>query len=473
MAIVIIESLYENCNNINDLWHKYKKILDNNDIISVNQKCQIISQKQIYQFYKKYLNSYQPILNAGCLKGKTLIIAIGSEDTIKNYLPIDSDIIYISQTLTNKVFSDIDLSNSNIRTISSIENADITKKIVIKIKNKKFSIQQKLEKELFSEACKDFKNVADWYYALGLLSTARTYYGYSAIAAEKTEKWREISYLWYCAYKPIKSEKSYQDYNSLEHTFPSISFEKWATLSDAEKKGRALQYSAYSDDNHDGPSDSYWIYEKAALKYLEADNYERAIECAVSATNRYAIYFHQVDEKLMSLWKKLINDARASQYYKLLYISFHDIYRNLNLYKSEEADFFYIEARKIQEKMLKEKKHYSRFFLSKIWSISTKYGTNISRIVIVTIFLVFLVFPLIYFCCQYYKMEQTPLLSFESLYQFINCIEMSMDVFLNIGDVPITCRVSHFTVIIESFYAYITLVIISSSIISKLLSQKL
>ncbi|WRK55116.1 hypothetical protein SD457_10010 [Coprobacillaceae bacterium CR2/5/TPMF4] len=105
-----------------------------------------------------------------------------------------------------------------------------------------------------------------------MYNIARDYYAYAAITAERTEKWRRISYLWYSAYEPIVDNQDYKDYNTMLHTFPSISFEKWNSFSSKEKQGRALQYAAYSDDNHNGTLDSYWIYEKAAKNTLRQIN---------------------------------------------------------------------------------------------------------------------------------------------------------------------------------------------------------
>ena len=304
MKSIIIETLFKHCKDLEELWNKYGALLNKSEIISNNTECKTIKKNQIKKFYKKFLKSYNPVFDALFLKGKNIVIAINSiEEVVDDYKKTKTDIIFISEQKIKNNLGENDFSLDYIRIIILPEDLDKTDKTISEINAKKELVVEKIKNEHFNEASRLYKQLADLYYELGLLCSARTFYGYAAIAAERTEKWREITYLWYCAYEPIKNEKSYFDYNSLEHSFPSISFEKWQSLDDNEKKGRALQYSAYSDDNHGGPSDSYWIYEKAALKYLKSGNYKRAVECATSATNRYAICYHKINESLEKINK--------------------------------------------------------------------------------------------------------------------------------------------------------------------------
>ena len=52
---------------------------------------------------------------------------------------------------------------------------------------------------------------------------------------EDSEKWRSISYLWYKASGKMKDTKVYTDFNSLQHSYPTISMEKWRSFGEKER----------------------------------------------------------------------------------------------------------------------------------------------------------------------------------------------------------------------------------------------
>lgn len=150
---------------------------------------------------------------------------------------------------------------------------------------------------------------------------------------------------------------------------------------------------------------------------------------------------------------------------------FYDIYRNLNLYEVEIADFFYIEMQKIQQNKLLSQKKYIKFVFNKVWSLLTNYGTGVIRIVISTVLLVCFVFPAIYFfltdgigiICRGEPVQV--------LKHFGICIGISFNAFLGIGSIPEIEGLFHVIVIVEAFYAYIVLIIISTNIIKKIIAQ--
>ena len=480
IILILIESLFECCDNLSDFWGTYQPILTKYRMVSINHMPRFIEADQINNCYALFKQSYNPAYFDSFFEENTVLIATSSEQSSKKYqINIKANIIFFSnEQFINFCIEDNYLSNY-IRIVTHISKIEECSNKLEVIKEKKISAQKNMDAELYDNASRDYKFIADNFYSLGLVCTARNYYAYAAITAERTEKWRKISYLWYCAYEPLINEHDYQDFNSLKHSYPSISLEKWMSFDESEKKGRALQYAAYSDDNHNGPSDSYWIFEAAAYEYLQSGNYERAVECAVSATNRYAHNFHMVSSNLLALWKLLLKDPKASTQEKLLYVSLCDIYRNLNLYKSEDADFFYVECKKIQEKQLLTLKKYGHFILNKVWSSLTYYGTNISRITILSVLLVLVVFPSAYFLCQpvscdiSYPLCINALIDSNILQHFLNCINISLDIFFSINSPPEATGIFRILILIETFYAYVALVIISSSIIGKLLSQKI
>ena len=119
------------------------------------------------------------------------------------------------------------------------------------------------EKKNYEYASREFEKAANLLENIGDKKRAMDYYAYAAIMKENSEKWRSISYLWYKASGKMEDTKVYTDFNSLRHSYPTISIERWRSFEDKEKIGRAIQYAAYSEDNFGGPTDSYWLYEEA------------------------------------------------------------------------------------------------------------------------------------------------------------------------------------------------------------------
>lgn len=471
MAMLVIESLFKENRNIGQITSLIELYFDNAQIVTINKQIKTINRKKIHSCYIMYKDSFCPKYASELFNNKVLLIDVATkEEIVETYFDINADIVFVSNESVD--LSEKNLSNNGyFRVITKYDELEKTCKLMEKIVEKRIHISKLLKDGSNEEVSMEYEALADILNSIGLKYIAKDFYAYAAISAEKTEKWRRISYLWYSAFEPIEDGKDYQDYNTLLHTFPSISFKKWDTFTEKEKLGRALQYAAYSDDNHNGPSDSYWIYEMAARKYYEANIYERAVECAVSATNRYASCYHTVKPEMIALWKDLLSDSQSKEYTDLLFVSFNDIYRNLNLYEVEIADFFYIEMQKIKQNKLLSQKKYIKFAFNKIWSISTNYGTGVTRIVISTISLVCIVFPILYFLLTdgfvfIGKGEIT-----QALKHFLVCVGTSFNAFLGIGSVPEIEGLFHIIVIVEAFYAYVVLIIISTNIIKKIIAQ--
>lgn len=462
--------MFKDLATLSDLSSAYSRILANNQIVSINQCCQQIALSEVYRFFGLFKEKYVPLIDNDIFRDSIVIVGDGQK-TI--YSEIQADIVFLSNGVSEQYHGLVWEENGYLRIVSTLEKLNMYSEKLIEVIKLKESANYHMQCDMFETASREYKQIADKYCALGAVDIARDYYAYAAISAENTEKWRRISYLWYCAHKPLNKNHDYHDFNSLEHTFPSISFERWNSFTDKEKSGRALQYSAYSDDNHNGPSDSYWIYEKAAREYLAAGIYGRAIECAVSATNRYSQCFHQVSSELIALWEALLHQSAISQYEDLLLVSFEEIYRNLNLFKAKEADFFYIQMRKIQERRLLKTKERGKYLLSRVWSSLTQYGTNITGITILTLVLVFMIFPSLFYLCIHYPIS----LEIENISvictRFIQCVVISLDVFTGIGTSQDSGWLFHILIICETLYAYVALVIVSSGLIGKLLTQNI
>ncbi len=481
MKSVVFESLFLHnlqMNKFKDIYDTFKK---NFKLISLDQKKKALSDEQLKE-YNETLTTQKILQYSEDLKDYTIIIIVNSNEEIKEYVSIlgeesENNILFFTtnnKIIINNQFRENNYLGRKFRTVLTLDKFDKYMELIDQINKDIISAQEHHKNHNYDYLCSDYINLAKGYDRLNLINTSKNYYAYAAIAAERTEHWRKISYLWYCAYEPIK-EKDYQDFNSLTHTYPSISFERWNKIKDEDKKGRALQYAAYSNDNHNGPTDSYWIYENAAEQYLEAENYPRAVECAVSATNRYSYCYHRISPKLMELWDKILENPKKEDNIELLYTSFYDIYKNLNLYNSDEAISFYIQAKKFLEKLYLKEKKYFKYMCSKIWWISTKYGTKISRIIILSLLLVLILFPMGYYLCD--LSDAISLFDICSLDSFIdtklfkNSIVTSLDVFFNIN-IPTKMSVAyHLITIFETFYAYIALIVISSGIISRILGE--
>ena len=208
--------------------------------------------------------------------------------------------VYYGNTLYRinaKTYEILDYSQSATRYNISLEiHIDDTEKykleyvleVVHQFLGKLDAAEQHEDTFHFEEASRTYEAAAEIISILHQPTITSDCYAFAAIMKEKTEKWRYISYLWYKAGTSTGLESmQYKDYNGLFHSYPTISFEKWNKLTIAEKKARALQYSAYSEDNYNGPSDSYWIYEQATQAYKDAQNYSRMVECLIATTNRY------------------------------------------------------------------------------------------------------------------------------------------------------------------------------------------
>lgn len=193
----------------------------------------------------------------------------------------------------------------------------------------------------YEKASIEYEKAAAICMEMGDISKYKDYYAYAAIMKENTEKWRYISALWYKASGKLSQDtKDYKDFNSLIHSYPTISFEKWNNWNAKEKIGRACQYAAYSEDNYNGPTDSYWLYKEAFDSYKDAKIYGRMIECLISATNRYIKGYNKLPNEIINEWKNILCDEGLVKDYRfVIELSFGEIYRTMDRYDSESAKF--------------------------------------------------------------------------------------------------------------------------------------
>ena len=105
------------------------------------------------------------------------------------------------------------------------------------------------------------------------------------------------------------------------------------------------------------------------------------IECLISATNRYVKQYNKVSDKLVTLWKEVLQNKDMHQSYeKLIILAFDEIYKNMNLNKSENANFFFIESKKMQVKVNFKEHRYLRGIKEWLDGLLSDFGTNMLKI---------------------------------------------------------------------------------------------
>lgn len=315
------------------------------------------------------------------------------------------------------------------------------------------------EKKNYEYASREFEKAANLLENIGDKKRAMDYYAYATIMKENSEKWRSISYLWYKASGKMEDTKVYTDFNSLRHSYPTISIERWRSFEDKEKIGRAIQYAAYSEDNFGGPTDSYWLYEEAVQAYKSAGKYGRMIECLISATNRYVKQYNKVSDKLVTLWKEVLQNKDMHQSYeKLIILAFDEIYKNMNLNKSENANFFFIESKKMQVKVNFKEHHYLRGIKEWLDGLLSDFGTNMLKMIIQVVIIVIGVFPSIFMWLNSHLAYQ-------------NAVICSINNFLGIEHISSINKKLYFAGVAETLYSYFILVVISTYVINRVVKD--
>lgn len=320
------------------------------------------------------------------------------------------------------------------------------------------AVQFKQQKN-YEYASREFERAADLLEKIGDKTCAMDYYAYAAIMKENSEKWRSISYLWYKASGKMKDTKVYTDFNSLQHSYPTISMEKWRSFGEKERIGKAIQYAAYSEDNFGGPTDSYWLYEEAVQAYKSAENYGRMIECLISATNRYIKQYNKISDKLVALWKEVLRNKNMYQSYeKLIILAFDEIYKNMNLNKSENAKFFFIESKKMQIKVNFMEHHYLRGIKEIFNGMLSGFGTNMVKTIIQVVISVIGLFPWIF-------MKLNNCLTYQ------DAVICSINNFLGIEHIFSANKYIYFVGVAETLYSYFILVVISTYVINRVVKD--
>ena len=306
----------------------------------------------------------------------------------------------------------------------------------------------------YEKASISFEKAAALLELVGDEKNACDCYAYAAIMKENSEKWRSISFLWYKASGKMKSIKDYTDFNSLQHTYPTISIERWKQFSEKEKIGRAIQYAAYSEDNYGGPTDSYWLYEEAVHAYKDAGINDRMIECLISATNRYVNQYNKVSDSLILLWKDVLKDKQTPRLYgKLIILAFDEIYKKMDRNESEKAVFFYIESKKMQTVLAFAEHQYLKGIKGICENLFSDYGTNVLKVIIQVLVIVLGLFPLIF-------------MFLDDCMSFKSALICSVNNFMGIEYVGANNSL-YFAGIFEVLYSYFILVVISTYVINK------
>lgn len=455
--LLILDSLYDMYDNVEHLIDAVLKAKEFFALVYLDgQKYDDnIDVLRSRYFMKASLKSI-PAHASEYFKDKIICLFADNELSVKKYEYLECNKIFISEILNIEEMT----SNPAVFTIS-LKYADYLSKkaLFFKLENVLSEAHISTQQKEYLNASRQYVLAAETMLETGISSIASKYYALAAIMSEKMEDWRRISFLWYKAYCPDQNESlEYTDFNTLEHNYPTILFDKWITFSDEEKKARALQYAAYSEDNYNGPVDSYWLYEEAAKAYSLSGNVERMIECLTSATNRYITAYHRVDQSIVSQWEKILTDKSSEKYYELLHISLEEIYRNFDLYEVTGSEFFFIQAKKIELKKLKLQHKWLKLIRKGFWSWLTCFGLSIKRIVLISSAMVFVLFPLIY---KLLLKEQC----------FLLCIKKSLNVFFNISFEINVCPECYAVQVAETLFSYMVLAIISSYYISKLLRE--
>ena len=312
------------------------------------------------------------------------------------------------------------------------------------------------KKHEYDRASIKYEEAAEKCIEMGDTEKYKDYYAYAAIMKENTEKWRYISSLWYKASgKFDKSTMDYKDYNSLIHSYPTISFSKWNSWEEKEKAARACQYAAYSEDNYNGPTDSYWLYKEAFDMYKEAKIYGRMIECLISATNRYIKGYNKLPEEIIIEWKSILDkEDLVMKHRYIIELAFEEIYRIMDRYDSKSAKFFYVECQKLRIKDFKEKKDYFNVLTLKFLGLFTDFNTNLKKITIMTLLMVLVVFPFTYHLA-------------DNSYSFSSAIFRSINTFLGIEAIVAGPNLLYVLSVLEVLFSYFVLVIISTFIVKK------
>ena len=312
----------------------------------------------------------------------------------------------------------------------------------------------------YEKASIKYEDAAEICSEMGDTAKYKDYYAYAAIMKENTEKWRYISSLWYKASgKFDKNTMDYRDYNSLIHSYPTISFDKWNNWNEKEKVARACQYAAYSEDNYNGPTDSYWLYKEAYDSYREAQNYGRMIECLISATNRYIKGYSKLPEDIINEWKDILcKEELVSQNRYIIELSFEEIYRTMERYDNENAKFFYIESQKLRIKDYEDKNETLRVIcLKTLWCL-TDFNTNVAKITLLTISMVLIFFPFTY-CLA------------DNSIMVTDAIFKSINTFLGIETIVTEYNALYVLSVLEVLFSYFILVIISTFVIEKVVKS--
>lgn len=222
---------------------------------------------------------------------------------------------------------------------------------------------------------------------------------------ERNQEWRKIGSTWLSCALELKASDSkmvgeYLDPEATIHNFPHFDVDKWATLSQIERAGRAYRYAAYHFEADGDRQSSYRLYRASAKCYEEEKKYDEAGRSHFLSLKSFINRFGEVDRKYLSDLEK--STKISVNYDELLYLKRMIIYyRTLDsLLKSKGNFLASLEMRKkrvdAERLLLKKAKTYHLYILSSIWNFFTGCGQSPIRWIITLLITTLLIFPAIY-----------------------------------------------------------------------------
>lgn len=130
----------------------------------------------------------------------------------------------------------------------------------------------------------------------------------------------------------------------------------------------------------------------------------------------------------------------------------------MNLNKSENAKFFFIESKKMQIKVNFKEHHYLRGIKEWLDGLLSDFGTNMLKMIIQVVIIVIGVFPSIF-------------MRLNSHLAYQNAVICSINNFLGIEHISSINKKLYFAGVAETLYSYFILVVISTYVINRVVKD--
>ena len=140
------------------------------------------------------------------------------------------------------------------------------------------------------------------------------------------------------------------------------------------------------------------------------------------------------------------------------HVPHYEIYKNMNLNKSENANFFFIESKKMQVKVNFKEHRYLRGIKEWLDGLLSDFGTNMLKMIIQVVIIVIGVFPSIFMWLNSHLAYQ-------------NAVICSINNFLGIEHISSINKKLYFAGVAETLYSYFILVVISTYVINRVVKD--